>query len=144
MAKYGYSDLDLVSFLNLPRNCPLGFEGRECVYIDPNPIGSLNNQGHNYFLSQNGVRIKSKALFGEVYWGIADNLKLTVGARYTNDKKISTQIPSQLWLGGGTESTPQGQATGGRVNRSEEHTSELQSLMRNSYAVFCLKKKTKT
>src|SRR3546814_2041233 len=29
---------------------------------------------------------------------------------------------------------------GGHV-RSEEHTSELQSLMRNSYAVFCLKKK---
>src|SRR3546814_2699076 len=27
-------------------------------------------------------------------------------------------------------------------NRSEEHTSELQSLMRSSYAVFCLKKKT--
>src|SRR3546814_10965083 len=31
----------------------------------------------------------------------------------------------------------------GRVSRSEEHTSELQSLMRISYAVFCLKKKTK-
>src|SRR3546814_1260481 len=30
-----------------------------------------------------------------------------------------------------------------RVDRSEEHTSELQSLMRISYAVFCLKKKTK-
>src|SRR3546814_5622760 len=29
-----------------------------------------------------------------------------------------------------------------RVARSEEHTSELQSLMRISYAVFCLKKKT--
>src|SRR3546814_7436294 len=29
----------------------------------------------------------------------------------------------------------------GIVNRSEEHTSELQSLMRISYAVFCLKKK---
>src|SRR3546814_5711419 len=28
--------------------------------------------------------------------------------------------------------------------RSEEHTSELQSLMRNSYAVFCLKKKKQT
>src|SRR3546814_8382038 len=28
-----------------------------------------------------------------------------------------------------------------RLKRSEEHTSELQSLMRNSYAVFCLKKK---
>src|SRR3546814_2402702 len=30
------------------------------------------------------------------------------------------------------------------AGRSEEHTSELQSLMRISYAVFCLKKKTKT
>src|SRR3546814_5737681 len=29
-----------------------------------------------------------------------------------------------------------------RIDRSEEHTSELQSLMRNSYAVFCLKKQT--
>src|SRR3546814_5520382 len=28
------------------------------------------------------------------------------------------------------------------LDRSEEHTSELQSLMRNSYAVFCLKKNT--
>src|SRR3546814_4967550 len=28
----------------------------------------------------------------------------------------------------------------GRADRSEEHTSELQSLMRNSYAVLCLKK----
>src|SRR3546814_8525916 len=33
--------------------------------------------------------------------------------------------------------------TGLGANRSEEHPSELQSLMRNSYAVFCLKKKTK-
>src|SRR3546814_4777248 len=32
----------------------------------------------------------------------------------------------------------------GRPRRSEEHTSELQSLMRISYAVFCLKKKKKS
>src|SRR3546814_10104693 len=32
----------------------------------------------------------------------------------------------------------------GVKHRSEEHTSELQSLVRISYAVFCLKKKTKT
>src|SRR3546814_10816404 len=31
-----------------------------------------------------------------------------------------------------------------RIERSEEHTSELQSLMRISYAVFCLKKKKTT
>src|SRR3546814_6749482 len=33
-------------------------------------------------------------------------------------------------------------AAGTGDGRSEEHTSELQSLMRTSYAVFCLKKKT--
>src|SRR3546814_3942168 len=33
-------------------------------------------------------------------------------------------------------------APSGADRRSEEHTSELQSLMRTSYAVFCLKKKT--
>src|SRR3546814_5884752 len=33
------------------------------------------------------------------------------------------------------------QPGGAHSGRSEEHTSELQSLMRNSYAVFCLKKK---
>src|SRR3546814_7899873 len=34
-----------------------------------------------------------------------------------------------------------GETVSGMVERSEEHTSELQSLMRISYAVFCLKKK---
>src|SRR3546814_2066928 len=39
---------------------------------------------------------------------------------------------------------PVGSRLFGKVsNRSEEHTSELQSLMRISYAVFCLKKKKK-
>src|SRR3546814_7872617 len=37
-----------------------------------------------------------------------------------------------------------GERTGAALWRSEEHTSELQSLMRNSYAVFCLKKKKNT
>src|SRR3546814_7169814 len=37
-----------------------------------------------------------------------------------------------------------GSAKGVMFIRSEEHTSELQSLMRISYAVFCLKKKKKT
>src|SRR3546814_7043469 len=43
------------------------------------------------------------------------------------------------------ENTGRGSSPGCSVIRSEEHTSELQSLMRISYAVFCLKKKnTKT
>src|SRR3546814_10778208 len=47
--------------------------------------------------------------------------------------------------GGGPEGKPASQRGRGRklrTPRSEEHTSELQSLMRISYAVFCLKKKT--
>src|SRR3546814_5494178 len=49
-------------------------------------------------------------------------------------------------LGVATSGTTLFRSTGGSVGvslRSEEHTSELQSLMRISYAVFCLKKKTK-
>src|SRR3546814_9349580 len=38
---------------------------------------------------------------------------------------------------------PSARKRSGRSGRSEEHTSELQSLMRISYAVFCLKKKNK-
>src|SRR3546814_7406283 len=41
-------------------------------------------------------------------------------------------------------SSDAGRALTGCRARSEEHTSELQSLMRISYAVFCLKKKKKT
>src|SRR3546814_4271728 len=48
----------------------------------------------------------------------------------------SQKIP-QRWL----ETLAWHQARGRRCARSEEHTSELQSLMRISYAVFCLKKK---
>src|SRR3546814_6805184 len=39
---------------------------------------------------------------------------------------------------------PRTDCSQGEKPRSEEHTSELQSLMRISYAVFCLKKKKKT
>src|SRR3546814_5482874 len=43
--------------------------------------------------------------------------------------------------GGGMEDTRDVRGVAGEPSRSEEHTSELQSLMRISYAVFCLKKK---
>src|SRR3546814_6384848 len=43
----------------------------------------------------------------------------------------------------GTFTLPEDVREGDWIERSEEHTSELQSLMRISYAVFCLKKKKK-
>src|SRR3546814_1297691 len=50
-------------------------------------------------------------------------LLLVLGMQHAPDIRLSTSVPS------------------GHDARSEEHTSELQSLMRISYAVFCLKKK---
>src|SRR3546814_3187304 len=46
--------------------------------------------------------------------------------------------------GPGSRAAGRAGADPAKVARSEEHTSELQSLMRISYAVFCLKKKKKT
>src|SRR3546814_10910808 len=47
-----------------------------------------------------------------------------------------------LYLLQGAKACPGQKGGPSMITRSEEHTSELQSLMRISYAVFCLKKKT--
>jgi iron complex outermembrane recepter protein len=67
-----------------------------CAYIDPNPIGSLNGNGHNYFRSDNPYRLNSYAAFGEGYYNIAPDLKFTGGLRWTEDKKHFTDIPSEV------------------------------------------------
>src|SRR3546814_8616409 len=63
----------------------------------------------------------------------ADRLRIGIG--------IAPQHRARLGLVEHRGERPRG-ATPGQAFRSEEHTSELQSLMRNSYTVFCLKKKT--
>jgi outer membrane receptor protein involved in Fe transport len=68
----------------------------QCIYIDPNPIGSLNDEGHNYFLSKNPYKLISYAAFGEVYYNLTNNLKVTAGLRWTVDKKEAPRIPSML------------------------------------------------
>src|SRR3546814_975500 len=67
---------------------------------------------------------------------------------FPHDKRSSNTIYVLQPLGGRRGADPcfreKGSRIGtdaGQVERSEEHTSELQSLMRISYAVFCLKKK---
>src|SRR3546814_7029651 len=56
-----------------------------------------------------------------------------------------TTLFRSTWGGGGGHAVRGRTALpdGPKAGRSEEHTSELQSLMRISYAVFCLKKKKK-
>jgi iron complex outermembrane recepter protein len=78
----------------------------DCNYIDPNPIGSTNAEGHNYFLSQNPYVLNSYAGFGEVYFNVLNDLKLTGGLRWTDDEKHFVNIPSQvLTIGYGYPST---------------------------------------
>src|SRR3546814_10493813 len=59
----------------------------------------------------------------------------TASPRLTLSRSLSHRIVASLRQGGGSLGSGSGSI------RSEEHTSELQSLMRISYAVFCLKKK---
>src|SRR5690606_34861978 len=75
------------------------YDGEFCRYVDPNPLESINGDGHNYFRSGNPYRLNSAALFGEVYWQATETLKLTAGLRYTWDRKVFTPLPSQLLLG---------------------------------------------
>ncbi len=67
-----------------------------CYYIDPNDLGHVNSQGHNYFLSRNPYVLNSYAGFGEAYYSIRPDVKLTGGLRWTSDHKHFTDIPSEL------------------------------------------------
>jgi len=78
---------------------PAGQFNLGCIYIDPNPIGKLNSQGHNYFLSQNPYTLNSYAGFGEVYYDVFKDLKLTGGLRWTEDRKHFPLMPSWLVAG---------------------------------------------
>src|SRR6185437_15357837 len=68
--------------------------GLGCAYVYPNSLDSLDGQGHNYFRSQNPYRLSSWAGFGEVYYDLTDDLKLTGGLRYTDDSKHFDVTPS--------------------------------------------------
>src|SRR3546814_983991 len=78
--------------------------------------------------------------------GEADEWRLSlsreVGQLDFNDFVASASLDGGEVSAGNAELEPA--KTWRATLRSEEHTSELQSLMRNSYAVFCLKKKNKT
>jgi len=80
-----------------PKHLKNTFLGLGCAYVDPNALGSVDGQGHNYFLSKNPAKIESWALFGEVYYQITPDVKLTGGLRFTDDEKSFTEFPS--WAG---------------------------------------------
>ncbi len=71
---------------------PLG----DCPYTDPSPlVPGFDGQGHNYFRSENPYVLNSYAGFGEAYYQVRPDLKLTAGLRWTSDHKHFLEIPSQ-------------------------------------------------
>src|SRR3546814_5804903 len=98
--------------------------------------------------------MKALAIFGSFRTaaaGLAGAFVFTVfrfsGNVFTSFTSGSLGIASQGTAAAAPMGTAEGQASALEAQasaRSEEHTSELQSLMRISYAVFCLKKKKAT
>src|SRR3546814_3144312 len=84
-------------------------------------------------LFRSGGRLRCRAAGGAL--GAADTRRHRVHAR---TRYVAVAVAGAgLAVGLGRPRT----ASATSIGRSEEHTSELQSLMRISYAVFCLKKK---
>src|SRR3546814_1175122 len=81
-------------------------------------------------------------------WGIKGDLVVSLGVLGPSPGVIAFRADPTLdalaiteELAPGVPSSANPAVLVGEMSRSEEHTSELQSLMRTSYAVFCLKKK---
>jgi outer membrane receptor protein involved in Fe transport len=75
--------------------------GTRCMYIDPNPIDKVDGDGHNYYHSLDLSKTESWAAFGEGYLALAQNLRLTLGLRYTHDEKTVTPVPTQMLVSTG-------------------------------------------
>jgi iron complex outermembrane receptor protein len=92
-------------------NYPISYDSPTaiCPYVDPNPLESIDGDGHNYFRSKNPYKLKSAAAFGELYWNVRDDLKVTAGLRYTDDRKTFIRVPTQVLLS-------KGLVGGGKVN----------------------------
>src|SRR3546814_3046316 len=72
---------------------------------------------------------------------LADDQMLAVALRLSGRQPMRERVPVALDRHFRIPAPAIAQEAQRRAIRSEEHTSELQSLMRISYAVFCLKKK---
>ena len=89
------------NFLNTGNaNCTTG---NGCVGIDPNQ--EPNRSGHNYFDNFAPYALTSTAVFGELYWEMADDFKWTLGLRWTKDEKeqqnyrVTLGVPGNSTLG---------------------------------------------
>src|SRR3546814_4887253 len=97
---------------------------------NPSLILKAVQQEENRHLLEKVIRDHGDASASE----LVDHLLVAFGSEILSiiPGRVSTEVDARLSFD-----------TQASIERSEEHTSELQSLMRISYAVFCLKKTTK-
>ncbi|MDO9338693.1 MAG: TonB-dependent receptor [Caulobacter sp.] len=88
----------------LAPNCPPLGGPANCVLVDPNPIP--DGSGGNYFDNRTDYSIESRAAFGEVNLDISDELRLTAGLRYTQDRKRAQPYAPALFVPGNTGVAP--------------------------------------
>src|SRR3546814_5046701 len=95
----------------------------------------MRDAGADFRVTKN--RLAKIALDGTSYTGIGELLTGPTALATSTDPVSAAKIAVEF-----AKTNDKLEIVGGGM-RSEEHTSELQSLMRISYAVFCLKKKNK-
>src|SRR3546814_5747991 len=109
------------------------------------PLGIVfTGIGPDYLTATMPVDARTRQPYGLLHGGasvlLAETLGSTAGGLCVGEGEgvVGIEINANHLRG-----VREGQVTG-TARRSEEHTSELQSLMRTSYAVFCLQKKKNT
>src|SRR3546814_7308060 len=116
--------------LNLGVDIELPQSNAKPVEQMKDPVVIVVDADGNYFLTLEGVPKESIS---------AENLVVKVSAFVRNNPQVPVLVAGDQQVGYGA--VYQVMVLLQQAGRSEEHTSELQSLMRISYAVFCLKKK---
>src|SRR3546814_1853518 len=96
--------------------------------------------GNLFFEASTRTRVSFGAAFCRLGGSVCD----TTGFTFSSMAKGESIYDTSRVMSGYVDAMVIRHPEKGSVARSEEHTSELQSLMRISYAVFCLKKKKNT
>src|SRR3546814_7026561 len=113
---------------------------RRCSYV----VGEMERlQKACRYLQENDFEQFGKCMF-ETHEGLRDQYEVSCPELdlLVDMVKDRPEVPGARMMGGGFGGCTINLVRAGE--RSEEHTSELQSLMRISYAVFCFNKKQKT
>src|SRR3546814_7105523 len=140
-----YGSFALVMRRILPKACYLGFTGTPRLKKEKNTLATFGGLIHKYTIDE---AVADDAVVPLLYEGRMVEQQITGTVIDTWFEKISAGLTdaqkadlkqkfSRMDALAKTSQAIRAKA------RSEEHTSELQSLMRISYAVFCLKKKKK-